>query len=120
VNALLLQGAIAIGVVVLGIFTQQGFQAIVEYTAPVFWFFFLMTGIAYFVLRFNDPGRERPFRAPLFPIPPILFCMMCGYLLYSSLTYTGTGALVGVAVLAIGALLLLFSGSSVSDTNKEK
>lgn len=117
VNGLLLQGVIAIAVIVLGIFTQQGFQAIVEYTAPVFWSFFLLTGIAYFVLRRRDSGISRPFRAPLFPIPPILFCMMCLYLLYSSLAYTGLGALAGVAVLAVGALLLLFVSPSVSDTN---
>jgi basic amino acid/polyamine antiporter, APA family len=117
VNGLVLQGMIAIAVIVLGIFTQQGFQAIVEYTAPVFWTFFLLTGIAYFVLRRRDAGISRPFRAPLFPIPPILFCMMCLYLLYSSLAYTGLGALAGVAVLAVGALLLLFVSPSVSDTN---
>jgi APA family basic amino acid/polyamine antiporter len=32
---------------------------------------------------------------------------MCAYLLQSSLAYTGIGALVGVAVLAVGAVLLV-------------
>ena len=39
---------------------------------------------------------------PLYPLTPLLFCLTCAYLLYSSLVYTGLGALVGVAVLLIG------------------
>jgi basic amino acid/polyamine antiporter, APA family len=39
---------------------------------------------------------------------PALFCATSAYLLYSSIAYTGPSALVGVAVLAVGALLLLF------------
>lgn len=115
-NGLLLQGVIALGLVALGVFTQQGFQAIVEYTAPVFWTFFLLAGISFFVLRYKDPASNRPFRVPLYPVPPILFCLMCAYLLYSSLAYTGKGALVGVAVLVIGAGLLFFVRPSISET----
>lgn len=115
VNGLLLQGAVSLALVVLGVFTRRGFQTIVEYTAPVFWFFFLLTGIAFFVLRRKDAAISRPFRVPLYPIPPILFSIMCAYLLYSSLAYTGIGALAGVAVLAVGALLLLFVHPSTSN-----
>lgn len=107
VNALVVQGAIALALVILGALTRRGFQTVVDYTAPVFWFFFLLTGIAFFVLRQKDRQIERPFRVPLYPIIPGLFCLVSSYLLYSSLAYTGLGALVGVAVLVVGALLLL-------------
>jgi len=60
------------------------------------------------VLRAREPDAPRPFRAPLYPVLPAIFCLTSLYLLYSSLTYTGASALVGVAVLAAGALLLLF------------
>jgi amino acid transporter len=81
----------------------------VEYTAPVFWLFFLLTGLSLFVLRSKEPSVERVFRVPLYPLTPLLFCLTCSYLLYSSLAYTGIGALVGVIVLAIGAVLLPFA-----------
>ena len=45
----------------------------VEFTAPVFWLFFLLTGIALFVLRQREPQRRRPFRVPLYPILPLVF-----------------------------------------------
>lgn len=107
VNAFLVQGLISLALIGLGLLTRKGFEAIVEYTAPVFWFFFLMTGLALFVLRRKEPRRERPFRVPAYPLTPLVFCLTSTYLLYSSLVYTGWGAFVGVGVLTVGALLLL-------------
>lgn len=106
-NALLVQGVIALALVLLGTLTRDGFETMVDYTAPVFWFFFLLSGISLFVLRRREPEVPRPFRVPGYPLIPLLFCGICGYLLYSSLAYTGVGALVGVAVLLVGAPLLL-------------
>jgi amino acid transporter len=105
-NALLVQGAISLGLVGLGSLTRQGFQTMVEYTAPIFWLFFLLTGVSLIVLRVREPNAHRPFRVPLYPLTPLLFCATCAYVLYSSLAYTGLGALVGVAVLAVGGVLL--------------
>lgn len=100
--AYLFQGAISLALVGLGLVTRDGFKTMVDYTAPIFWFFFLLSSISLFVLRVRDPDRPRPFRVPLYPILPLLFCAACGYLLYSSLVYTGTGAIVGVVVVALG------------------
>jgi amino acid transporter len=109
VNALLVQGAVCLLLVLLGTLTRKGFETMVEYTAPVFWLFFLLTGISLFVLRRRDPGTERPFRVPLYPLTPLVFCASSTYLLYSSLAYTGVGALVGVGVLAVGVILLFMT-----------
>jgi amino acid transporter len=106
VNALLVQGGIALALALLGAWTRKGFETMVEYTAPVFWIFLLLTGLSLFKLRRMDPG-VRHFRVPLYPFTPILFCATSGYLLYSSLVYTGIGALIGVGVLAVGAILLV-------------
>jgi amino acid transporter len=118
VRGLLVQGAISIALIVFGAFAQQGLRTIVDFTQPVFWFFFLLTGISLFVLRRKDANVSRPFRVPFYPVPPLLFCMMCAYLLYSSLAFTGSGAMVGVAVLAVGGLLLLFVHPRMSDTKQ--
>ena len=96
------QAAVAMLLILFGAMTRDGFQAMVAYTAPVFWLFLLLVGISYFVLRHREPEREWPFRAPLYPLAPALFCLTCAYLLYASLVYTGLGALVGVAVLLSG------------------
>lgn len=106
VPALILQGAIALGLVIIGAVSRRGFETMVEYTAPVFWAFFLLTGIALFVLRVRHPAAPRPFRVPLYPVTPLLFCATSAWLLYSSIAYTKVGAVVGVIVLALGAVPL--------------
>ena len=108
IHALLAQGVVALVLVGLGAMTRDGFQAMVDFTAPVFWFFFLATGISVMVLRRKMPDIPRPFRVPFYPVTPLIFCGSCAYLLYSSLTYTGAGALVGVGVLVLGTLFFFF------------
>jgi amino acid transporter len=106
VNALLLQGAIALALVAVGALSHNGFVMMVEYTAPVFWLFFFLTGVSLMALRRSEPGTERPFRVPLYPAIPLLFCAFCLYMLHASLAYTGVGAVIGVVVLLAGAPLL--------------
>jgi amino acid transporter len=108
-NSLYVQGAFALALVVAGAFTDQ-VKTMIEYTSPVFWFFFMMTGIGLFVLRARDPATPRPFKVPLYPLTPVIFVATCAYLLYSSLAYVKGGAWAGVAVLAIGLVLLLAGG----------
>ena len=108
-NALLVQGVIALALVFAGSFAREGFRAMVEYTAPVFWFFFFLAGLSLIVLRYKEPQVERPFTVPLYPLTPLLFCAACLYMLQSSLTYAGAGAFAGVLVLLVGIPVLLFA-----------
>ncbi|HWV41809.1 APC family permease [Pseudorhodoplanes sp.] len=105
-NAIIVQSIIAFVLICFGAMARDGFKAMVEYTAPVFWFFLMLVGISLFVLRRREPDHPRPFKVPLYPVTPILFCLICGYLIYSSLVYTGRGALFGIAVLLVGIPLL--------------
>lgn len=107
-NALLLQGLLALIIIAVSAFDRHSFQAAVEYTAPVFWFFLLLVGVAFFVLRSREPDRERPFKVPFYPFLPGLFCTTSAFLLLSSIIYTGPAALIGVSVLVAGAALLPF------------
>lgn len=106
-NAILVQAIITIGLVVFGAFARDGFQSMVEYTAPVFWFFLLMVGISLFVFRWRAPEKPIPFRVPLYPLTPLVFCATSLYLLYSSLAYTGFGALIGTAIFLTGIPIFL-------------
>ena len=114
VNAMRAQCAAALLLVLLGAWTGSGFKSMVEFTAPVFWLFFLLSGMALFVLRVREPQVERPFKVPLYPLLPIIFCATCAYMLWSSLSYVYSQSLgglnaawIGVGVLALGAVLLL-------------
>jgi len=115
--AMLVQGVAALLLVALGAGFGSGFRAMVEFTAPVFWLFFLLAGLSLFVLRRREPDLPRPFRVPLFPLLPLLFCATCAWMLWSSLSYVFSQSLgglnaawIGVAVLAAGLLLLPLLG----------
>jgi amino acid transporter len=90
-----------------------GFETLLAATAPVFWTFFLLTGLAVFVLRRKDGGRQRPFRIPFYPLPPLIFCATCGYMLYSSLIYAKALALLGAVPLLLGLPIYWISQSAI-------
>jgi amino acid transporter len=87
-----------------------GFETLLAGTAPVFWLFFFLTGASLFVLRFKDGDRPRPYRVPLYPLTPLVFCATSLFMLYSSLTYARYLTLLGIAPLLLGIPLYLWSG----------
>lgn len=95
------QAAIALALVGFGATQRDGFSAMVEFTAPVFWGFFLLSGMALFVLRHREPFQARPFRVPFYPVLPAIFVLTCAYLLYSSIGYAQTRHASHVAVLVM-------------------
>jgi amino acid transporter len=89
---------------------EGGFEMLLAATAPVFWLFFLLTGLSLFALRELDKQLERPFKAPGYPFVPFVFCLMCTYMLYSSITYAQSLTFVGLGPLLVGMPLYLVSG----------
>lgn len=112
-TAMLVQGLAALCLLALGATIGSGFKSMVEFTAPVFWLFFLLSGLSLIVLRIRDPHTERPFRVPLYPLLPLCFCASSAFMLWSSLSYVYSqelgglnAAWIGVAVLLAGIVLL--------------
>jgi len=108
--AVVATAVVALLLVALGDLTRGGFSTMVDYLSPVYWFFLMLSGGALILLRRREPGQPRPFRVPLYPGLPLLFSACSAYLLWSSLVYVKAGAVVGLAVLAVGALLLWWRG----------
>lgn len=109
VNALLVQGTIALLLIFFGAWSKQAVETMVDYTAPVFWFFLLLTTISLFILRRKNKHQEKSYQVPLYPIIPLLFVATCMFMLYSSLAFTGKGALIGAGLLVIGLPVYLLT-----------
>ena len=90
-----------------------GFSILFAATAPVFWIFFLMTGISYFILRFRDTGIERPFAlpVPLNPLLPLVFCAVCVYMLHAAVAWGEALCVIGALPLLLGLPLYLVSAA---------
>ena len=107
-NALLLQGAITLVLVAASSITPDGFTAMVAYTSPVFWTFFLLTAThAVRVPRDERRGARRSgCRSTRSSRPPS--ALACVYMLYSSINYVrfavdfGMAVFAGLAIMAAG------------------
>jgi amino acid transporter len=106
-GALVAQCIVSLLLVFLGATTRAGFETMVAYTAPVFWLTLFLMGVALFVLRSRDPLIDRPFRVPLYPVLPALFCLTSVAMLWSAIAYAGRGALLGCGVMLAGVPVFL-------------
>ncbi|HEX7669131.1 MAG TPA: amino acid permease [Polyangiaceae bacterium] len=111
IAAVLVTGGMSLALVLFASISKSGVQAMVDFTAPVFWFFFLLTGIALFVIRRRSPELHRPFEVPLYPVLPAIFCMTCAFLLYRSLVFTMENQSVRISLYVMAAGILVWLGA---------
>lgn len=90
--SILAQGGIALGLVVTFAANADGaprggFERMVNVSFPPFWLFLLLVGVAVFRLRTREPGLNRPFRVPGYPLTPLLFCGGAAFMLWASVSH---------------------------------
>jgi amino acid transporter len=91
--------------------TMTPFTRMATFTMPVFWFFLLLIGVAFFVLRRQSPPASASFRVPLFPLTPALFVASSLLMLYATFSYAfdnrSLEAWWAIGVLAAGYLVTM-------------
>ena len=116
VCSLLIQGAITLALSAWFGLTRDGFESMVKFTTPGFWVFLALVGISLFVLRWRDPEIERPYRVPGYPITPILFCLSCSFMVYSSVAFAienrSWEAIWSIAILLVGVAMSFYRPGS--------
>jgi basic amino acid/polyamine antiporter, APA family len=131
VRALVVQGVICLAMTVVVWQWGNGddtFDEMVYLTAAVFWGFFLLTGIALFVLRRLDRDVPRPFRVPAYPYLPLLFCGWCACMMFGAIWKRPGESLAGLLILCAGLPFYFFpqrlrrrrKNSSVGKASSEK
>ena len=105
-RAYALQAVISLGLIALGMREADGFSAMVEFTAPMFWSFLMLVGLALMWLRRTDSAAIRPFRVPLYPFTPLVFCAACAFLAYSSVMYAASQNALHVSFWLLGSGVL--------------
>lgn len=112
-RAMLAQSLVALGLVAWGATTRDGFEALVNFTAPVFWGFMVLSGLALIVLRIRRPEAARPYRVPFYPLFPLIFCAAGAAMVWSSVGFVAylwsdpanrIGAYYNIAVVVAGVL----------------
>ena len=104
-SALLVQGVIAIALIAL----LGSFVDAILYTAAAVYTFYLATSLAVIVLRWKEPHVERPYRVTGYPVTTLIFCAVCGFLVYSAVVYKPWVAAVSCIILPLGLPLYWIS-----------
>jgi len=105
------------GVFVASLAAFANINEMVELTNIGTLFAFVLVSLGVLVLRYIDPDRPRPFRAPLVPVVPILAALACFYLMLGLPMVTWIRFVVW---LVLGGIIYLFYGSKHSVLRQER
>lgn len=111
-RSLTLQAIITLILVFLMGANEDAFERLVVFSAPLHWFFFLLVGIALFILRRKQTATKEGYKVPFYPWLPVVFCFSTGFLLFASLSYAYSQrhpeAYVIIAIMLIGIAASLY------------
>ena len=97
----------AVAVVVIGMWSlvlaaSGTFDVLTDIYVFVLWIFFAMNGAAVIILRRRYPDFPRPYKVTGYPLVPVIFILVAGYLLINTLLVTPGRALAGLALIVVG------------------
>jgi APA family basic amino acid/polyamine antiporter len=97
VNAVLFQGVWASILALSG-----SFDTLTDYVIFGSWIFYALITSSIFVFRRKYPDAERPYKAWGYPIVPVVFLLVAGWLLINTMMTAPTQAFVGIGLIILG------------------
>jgi APA family basic amino acid/polyamine antiporter len=98
--AILLQ----LAVVTLLLFTQS-FDQVIHYIQFSLTFCTFLAVLGVIVLRTTQPALKRPYRVWAYPLTPVIFLLVTGYMMFFQLTHRPVQSLAGVATMLAGLVV---------------
>jgi APA family basic amino acid/polyamine antiporter len=114
VGAVLLQGGLALVLLLSG-----RFDDVLNYVEALLLVSSLLAVAAVIWLRIRRPEWERPFKVPLYPLPPILFALATGYMLWFLVGQRLTELIWGGVTLLVGVVFYFWLGRMRRETDGE-
>lgn len=102
--AILFQTAVATGMLL-----TQSFEAVLEFIQFALLSCSFLAVLGVIVLRITRPELPRPYRAWGYPVTPLIFLSMTGFMMYYLLTERPVQSLIGVLMMASGLALYFVS-----------
>ncbi len=103
IGALVVQGVWACLLALSG-----SFDTLTDYVIFGSWIFYGLVTASIFLFRRRMPSAARPYRAWGYPVVPVLFLLVTGFLLINTLIATPMQALVGIFLIALGLPVYYF------------
>ena len=103
VNGVLFQGAWASILALSG-----SFDTLTDYVIFGSWIFYALIGSSIFVFRRRYPDAERPYRAFGYPIVPVVYLLVAGWLLINTIMTAPTQSFIGIGLILLGLPVYYF------------
>ena len=97
VRALIIQGILASVLALSG-----SFDTLTDYVVFGSWLFYALVTSTVFVFRRRFPDAERPYRAWGYPVVPVIFLLVAGWLIINTLATAPTQSFIGVGLILLG------------------
>ncbi|HMQ02696.1 MAG TPA: amino acid permease [Pyrinomonadaceae bacterium] len=97
VNAVIFQGIWATILALSG-----SFDTLTDYVIFASWIFYAMVTLSIFVFRRTEPDAVRPYRAWGYPVIPVIFLLVTGWLLINTLMTAPTQSFIGIGLILLG------------------
>jgi APA family basic amino acid/polyamine antiporter len=119
IAALVFQGFLAAILAMTG-----SFDTLTDYVIFGSWIFYALVTASIFVFRKRYPDAERPYRAWGYPVVPVVFMLVAGWLLINTIMTSPTQSLAGIGLIILGLPVYYYFNSNRTDqaenlTNKE-
>ncbi len=100
-------GTPAVSLIISGIWSSLlvfsgTFYQIITYVVFVSWIFYAMSCAAVIILRHKQPDLKRPYRTWGYPIVPMIFILLSGFLVINTIVSSPLNALIGAGLILTG------------------
>jgi APA family basic amino acid/polyamine antiporter len=79
------------------------FEELLTYVVFIGWIFYALAAASVFIYRKRDPGAERPYKVPGYPLTPLVFIVAAIALVANTVITQPRRAAVGLAIVLAGA-----------------
>jgi APA family basic amino acid/polyamine antiporter len=93
------------------------FDTLTDYFVFGNWIFYALITSSIFVFRKRFPEAERPYRAFGYPVVPVLFLFVAGWLLYRTIVDSPTQSIAGLILIGVGLPVYYFLNNKYGGMN---
>ncbi len=94
------------------------FDTLTDYVIFGSWIFYALVTSSIFVFRRKYPNAERPYKAFGYPVVPILFLLVAGWLLINTISTNPTQSFAGIILILLGLPVYYYLTRKSADENR--